>query len=94
MADKGSNTWLWWSIGGIATLGLGLGIYYYIRGKREDKAKELSEKLPSDVQNSNNPLQNKPQVQNNPTNPFSNLDALKAFQQWVFDIKKEKVGNY
>jgi hypothetical protein len=92
MADKGSNTWLWWSIGGIATLGLGLGIYYYIRGKREDKAKELSEKLPSDVQNSNNPLQNKPQVQNNPTNPFSNLDALKAFQQWVFDIKKEKVG--
>ena len=93
MADKGNNSWLWWSIGGIATLGLGLGIYYFIRSRREeDKAKELAEKLPSDVQNSNNPLKDKPQVQNNPTNPFSTIDALKAFQQWVFDVKKEKVG--
>jgi hypothetical protein len=93
MADKGSNTWLWWSIGGIATLGLGLGIYYYLRGKKEDKAKQLEEKLPTDVQNSNNPIQSTPQVQNKGTNPFSTTDALKAFQQWVFDVKQEKVGN-
>jgi hypothetical protein len=93
MADKGSNNWLWWSIGGIATLGLGLGIYYYIKAQKEDKAKQLAEKLPTDVKNSNNPIFTPPVVNNQQTNPFSSIDALKAFQQWVFDIKKEAVGN-
>lgn len=93
MADKGSNNWLWWSIGGIATLGLGLGIYYYIKSQKEDKAKQLAEKLPTDVQNSNNPISTPPAVNNRPTNPFSSIDALKAFQKWVFDVKKENIGN-
>lgn len=92
MADKGSNNWLWWSIGGIATLGLGLGIYYYVKSKKEDKSEELKAKLPSDVQNSTNPTSTPPAVSNRPTNPFSSVDALKAFQKWVFDVKKEAVG--
>jgi hypothetical protein len=43
MADKGSNNWLWWSIGGIATLGLGLGIYYFVKGNKDAKAKAKEE---------------------------------------------------
>ena len=44
MAEKGSNNWLWWSIGGIATLGLGLGIYYFIKSNKDAKAEEEKKK--------------------------------------------------
>ena len=44
MAEKGSNNWLWWSIGGIATLGLGLGIYYFLKSNKDATAKEEEEK--------------------------------------------------
>lgn len=47
MADNGSNNWLWWSIGGIATLGLGLGVYYFVRANREAKAEEEKKKSSS-----------------------------------------------
>ena len=40
MAENGSNNWLWWSIGGVATLGLGLGIYYFAKANKEAKAEE------------------------------------------------------
>ena len=47
MAENGSNNWLWWSIGGIATLGLGLGIYYFTKSNKEAKAEEQKKKQTS-----------------------------------------------
>ena len=41
--------------------------------------KQLAEKLPTDVKNSNNPIFTPPVVNNQQTNPFSSIDALKAF---------------
>jgi len=48
MAENGSNNWLWWSIGGIATLGLGLGVYYFIKSNKDAKAEEQKKKQTSD----------------------------------------------
>lgn len=49
MADKGSNAWLWWSIGGIATLGLGLGIYYFVQTKKEEEGEKKNESTPPPI---------------------------------------------
>lgn len=91
MADKGSNTWLWWSIGGIATLGLGLGIYYFIKGKREEEqAKSLeSTPTPPPISTSSTTTQSTPaptpttQVDLPKSTPFTSIEQSNAFRAWV-----------
>ena len=97
MADKGSNNWLWWSIGGIATLGLGLGIYYYIRAKREDEQKNNQSSTFPPVSSGSGSV---PPVSSGSGNvnpapqpttetllpkatPFTSIEQGNAFRQWV-----------
>jgi hypothetical protein len=96
MADKGSNTWLWWSIGGIATLGLGLGIYYYIQGKRDDKKKNEDSSKPPITNDSSNPpvytnstpppiTTTQQEVIVPKSTPFTSVEQSNAFRKWVND---------
>lgn len=91
MADKGSNTWLWWSIGGIATLGLGLGIYYFIKGKREEEQAKSLETTPTPppASTSSTTTQSTPaptpttQVDLPKSTPFTSIEQSNAFRAWV-----------
>jgi hypothetical protein len=95
MAEKGSNNWLWWTIGGIATLGLGLGIYYYLRSGKDATAKEEEEKKKASSQNTYNPPVNtntNPSPSPSPSpaetyplksTPFTSTDQSNAFRAWV-----------
>jgi hypothetical protein len=93
MADKGSNNWLWWSIGGIATLGLGLGIYYYIKAQEEEQQKKNEESSTPPISSGGGnvaPATN-PTPAPQPTNevllpkatPFTSIEQGNAFRQWV-----------
>lgn len=94
MAEKGSNNWLWWSIGGIATLGLGLGIYYFVKANKEAKAEEEKKKQTSGGGGSTTytpPVYTPPSPSPKPTStnypkkatPFKTLDESNAFRKWV-----------
>ena len=96
MADKGSNSWLWWSIGGIATLGLGLGIYYYIKAQREEDQKKNEESStppissgsgsvpPVSTTSSTTTPTPAPTYTPKPT-PFTSVEQSNAFRKWVND---------
>jgi hypothetical protein len=97
MADKGSNNWLWWSIGGIATLGLGLGIYYYIKSAKDAKNEEQKNNqgggsLPTytpPVTTTTNTTPSPapapaPTYTPKPT-PFTSVEQSNAFRKWVND---------
>jgi hypothetical protein len=98
MAEKGSNNWLWWTIGGIATLGLGLGIYYYLRSNKDTTAKEEEEKKKATENKGNvpTPPPPPPPVNTKPTSTstttstdpevptnFNNKEQGNAFRRWV-----------
>ena len=91
MADKGSNTWLWWSIGGIATLGLGLGIYYFVKSRKEEERKKQEESSTPPPSNGSNyvpPLSTAPPAPLTETitpksTPFTSVEQSNAFRKWV-----------
>jgi hypothetical protein len=86
MAQKGSNNWLWWTIGSVSLLGVGVGAFLYFRKKKKDK--ELAAAT-------NQPVPNQPVLQtiiqsaqeatgNKPT-PFKNQAEGDKFRGWVND---------
>lgn len=91
MAEKGSNNWLWWSIGGIATLGLGLGIYYYVKSKKEQEQEQNKNETkpaptptptPSPITTQTTtppPATTYPQK----STPFTSVEQSNAFRAWV-----------
>ena len=98
MAEKGSNNWLWWSIGGIATLGLGLGIYYFLKSNKDATAKEEEEKKKASENKGTTPTPPPPPVNTKPTSTstttststdpevptnFNNKEHGNAFRRWV-----------
>ncbi len=91
MADKGSNTWLWWSIGGIATLGLGLGIYYFVKSRKEEEQKKQEESSTPPPSNGSNyvpPPSTAPPAPLTETitpksTPFTSVEQSNAFRKWV-----------
>lgn len=92
MADKGSNNWLWWSIGGIATLGLGLGIYYYVKSRKEEKntSSDTKDTQPTSSTTSTPPSYTAPSTQPPSTQtyvmkstPFTSVEQSNAFRKWV-----------
>ena len=96
MADKGSNTWLWWSIGGIATLGLGLGIYYYIQSKREEEQKKNDEASTPPISSGSGSVTPVSTTSSTTTptpaptytpksTPFTSVEQSNAFRKWVND---------
>lgn len=101
MAENGSNNWLWWSIGGIATLGLGLGVYYFIKSNKDAKAKEEEAKKNASSATTYTPpvyvppsttTTNTTATETAPTptytlksTPFTSVEQSNAFRAWVND---------
>lgn len=92
MADKGSNNWLWWSIGGIATLGLGLGIYYYVKSQREQEQEQKNNESKPAPTPAPNPTPAPSPIPTPTTTdevllpkstPFTSIEQGNAFRQWV-----------
>ena len=99
MAENGSNNWLWWSIGGIATLGLGLGVYYFVKANKDAKAEEEKKKASGGggttytppVTTYTNPSPS-PSPSPSPapaetytpkSTPFASVEQSNAFRKWV-----------
>jgi hypothetical protein len=83
MADQKSN-WLWWTLGGVALLGVGVGTYLYIKG-RANKDQIKAELPPSPPTASSGSGSGK--TTTSITNPFKNENEVKAFQQWSNSVK-------
>jgi len=92
MADKGNNNWLWWSIGGIATLGLGLGIYYFVKSRKEEqKNNDNSQSSTPPVGSTYVPSTSTPDPSPAPSvetitpksTLFTSVEQSNAFRKWV-----------
>lgn len=99
MAKSGSN-WIWWTIGGVALLGLGVGAYIFFKDKEEKNAETQSEtdviippSTPSSGSSSSSTLSD---------TPFKNESEGNTFRGWVNDnysdyaksIKLERTGKF
>jgi len=80
MAEQKSN-WLWWTLGGVALLGVGVGTYMYIksRSKQEEMKNDGQVYIPPVVP----PPSNTSTSGNSITIPFKNEMEGNAFRDWV-----------
>ena len=87
---KGSNTWIWWTIGGLAVVGLGVGIFIFIKDR---KAKKQQEKMGDAPITSSSPSYSpSSQTSSSPTlppTPFKNANEGNEFRAWVHQYYKD-----
>jgi hypothetical protein len=84
MADQKSN-WLWWTLGGVALLGVGVGTYMYFRSRTNSMNNDVKATEPPKppVTGGGTSNQGTGQI----VNPFKNENEVIAFQKWVNDVK-------
>ena len=87
MAQQKSN-WLWWTLGGVALLGVGVGTYMYIRSRGNNEDIKATEPPKAPTPSSGGGNQGSSQI----TNPFKDENEVKAFQKWVNDVKNGKLA--
>jgi hypothetical protein len=97
---KGSNAWIWWTIGGVTLLGLGVGAYIFFKDRKPKSGESEGETdaLPSNPASSNSASSGS--SSNN--TPFKNEAEGNAFRGWVNDnysdyarsIKLDRTGKY
>jgi hypothetical protein len=80
---KGSN-WIWWTIGGVSLLGLGVGAYIFFKDRKEKKAQAESESeteasIPTTATSSTS------SGSSSSNTPFKNKSEGDAFRNWVND---------
>ena len=84
---KGSSNWIWWTIGGVSLLGLGVGAYIFFKDRKEKKAQAESEANASTA--SSAPLSGSSSGSSSssslPDTPFKNEAEGNAFRAWVND---------
>lgn len=84
--SKGSN-WIWWTIGGVTLLGLGVGAYLLFKDKKEKKAEAEGE---SDAAATTTPAPSSSSStassgSSSSDTPFKNKSEGDAFRNWVND---------
>ena len=80
---KGSNAWIWWTIGGVSLLGLGVGAYIFFKDRKEKKAQASSE---SDTSQTPSPSNTSSSSGSSLADtPFKNEAEGNAFRGWVND---------
>jgi len=83
-----NNNWLWWTLGGVALLGVGVGTYMYIRSRSQDTEDNKATEPPKEpAKDTSGGGQGSSQI----VNPFKNENEVKAFQKWVNDVKNGKL---
>jgi hypothetical protein len=80
---KGSNAWIWWTIGGVTLLGLGVGAYIFFKDRKEKKAQAGSESDASQTPPPSNTSSSRGSSAGN--TPFKNEAEGNAFRGWVND---------
>ena len=97
---KGSNAWIWWTIGGISLLGLGVGAYIFFKDRKPKSGESESE---TDAASSTPASSNSASSGSSSNNtPFKNEAEGNAFRGWVNDnypdyarsIKLDRTGKY
>ena len=84
---KGSN-WIWWTIGGVTLLGLGVGAYIFFKDRKEKNAQAGSESnasTPSNTGSSSSSSGSSSSSSSLPDTPFKNQAEGDAFRAWVND---------
>jgi hypothetical protein len=94
-AEENSGNWIWWTLGGVALLGLGVGSYFFFRGKNGDKKNKSDANTPPQT----TIIQKEVIYRDRPTsttttsssgNPFTSKNDLEKFQQWVKNNKSKE----
>ena len=97
---KGSN-WIWWTIGGVSLLGLGVGAYIFFKDKKEKKAQaEAETNAANATPNVGGSTASSGSSSSN--TPFKNESEGNAFRGWVNDnypdyaksIKLDRTGKF
>jgi hypothetical protein len=83
MAKSGSN-WIWWTIGGVSLLGLGVGAYIFFKDRKDKRDQSSSESdtpspSPSPSSDSSSSSSSLPDT------PFKNQAEGDAFRAWLND---------
>lgn len=97
---KGSNAWIWWTIGGVSLLGLGVGAYIFFKDRKEKNAQAGSEADASQTPSTSNTSSSSGSSASN--TPFKNEAEGNAFRGWVNDnypdyarsIKLDRTGKF
>lgn len=94
-AQDNSGNWIWWTLGGVALLGLGVGSYFFFRGKGGDKKSKSDGSTPPPPPTTTTIVQKEVVYRDRPTttsegNPFTTKADLEKFQQWVKDNKSSE----
>jgi hypothetical protein len=82
MAQNKSN-WIWWTLGGVSVIGLGVGAYIYFKNKPKNGG-EQSTPPPAEATPSIQNIVNTVTTALSPT-PFKNQSEGDAFRAWVND---------
>jgi hypothetical protein len=85
---KGSNTWIWWTIGGLAVVGLGVGIFLFVKDRKAKKEAEKTLDVPRPTETQTNPSAKPPNVsaqKDDSDFPKWSKEQGDAFRGWVND---------
>ena len=82
---KGGSNWIWWTIGGVTLLGLGVGAYIFFKDKKQKKQAALDEAEASSNVPSSTPAYSAPAAPATSYTPFKNKAEGDAFRAWVND---------
>lgn len=84
---KGSSNWIWWTIGGVSLLGLGVGAYIFFKDRKEKKAQAESEANASTASSSPSSGYSSGSSSGSSSSdtPFKNKAEGDAFRNWVND---------
>lgn len=91
--NKGNNNWIWWTIGGVATISIGLGAFLFFRQRKKEQEDGKRNDGGSEVKTEDKPVvQNQVQNQTTTTSPtplaeaetnFNTKEQGNAFRRWV-----------
>jgi hypothetical protein len=94
--EENSGNWIWWTLGGVALLGLGVGSYFFFRGKSGDKKSKSDGNTPPatttvvqkevvyrDRPASTNSTTESPAKADEKQTNFNNKEQGNAFRRWV-----------
>jgi hypothetical protein len=77
-----SKNWIWWTLGGIAAIGVGVGTYMYIRSKKGAEDQNTGGTAPIAPMSNPTPSSG---GGTNTSSPFANKAEGDAFRGWVND---------